>query len=167
MSRGFVKEDDLEEAPFIPPRAPLPPGMPNHVTPRGLELLLHERAKLERERSAVGGTDEECRRTLAVLDGKLALVQQRIATARVVEPRSTPPAEVRFGGTVRLMHLAGPQQGRHLTIMLVGVDEANVKEGRIAFTSPMAKALLGKRVGEEASIHAGGATIRVRIEAIT
>ncbi|MEO8732945.1 MAG: transcription elongation factor GreA, partial [Flavobacteriales bacterium] len=35
MSRGFVREDDQEEPIFIPPRATLPAGMENHVTPRG------------------------------------------------------------------------------------------------------------------------------------
>ena len=43
MSRGFVKEDDQEEAPLIPPRAPLPDGVANYVTPRGMRLLLEER----------------------------------------------------------------------------------------------------------------------------
>ena len=85
MSRGFVREDDQEEAPFIPPRAPLPDGVANYVTPRGLERLLLERTALTDERANAGGSDDERRRTQAEMDGRLALLQERINTARVVE----------------------------------------------------------------------------------
>ena len=50
MSRGFVKEGDQEETPIIPPRAALPKGATNYVTPTGLQLLLDERKQLEDER---------------------------------------------------------------------------------------------------------------------
>ena len=53
MSRGFVKEDDQEEAPFIPPRAPLPQGAINYVTPRGLHQLQQEKLRLESDRKSV------------------------------------------------------------------------------------------------------------------
>ena len=43
MSRGFVKEEDQEEAPFIPPRAALPAGVTNYVTPLGLKALQREK----------------------------------------------------------------------------------------------------------------------------
>ena len=46
MSRGFVKEEDQEEAPFIPPRAALPPGVTNYVTPQGYQELIKEREDL-------------------------------------------------------------------------------------------------------------------------
>ncbi len=49
MSRGFVKEEDQEEAPFIPPRAALPPGVTNYVTPQGHRQLLEERETLEKQ----------------------------------------------------------------------------------------------------------------------
>jgi transcription elongation factor GreB len=63
MSRGFVKEDDQEEAPFVPPRAALPDGVPDHVTPRGLQLLLDERKALEAERAGVTGCEDDRRST--------------------------------------------------------------------------------------------------------
>jgi len=47
MSRGFVKEEDQEEPPFIPPRASLPPGAINYVTPEGYQDLIKERENLE------------------------------------------------------------------------------------------------------------------------
>lgn len=166
MSRGFVREDDQEEAPFIPPRAPLPEGVANYVTPRGLELLRAERTALEQERANAAGSDDERRRAQAEVDGRLALLQERINSARVVEP-ATDHEEVRFGCTVGLLHVNGPQANaeRHWTI--VGVDEASVKEQRIAFTSPLARALLGKRVNEVAELNNGPQPQRFRILAIT
>ena len=97
MSRGFVKEDDQEEAPFIPPRAPLPDGVPNLVTPRGLRHLLEERSRLEEQRTSIGGSEMERRRSQAEIDGRLALLNERIRTARPMEPGAGMPSEVRFG----------------------------------------------------------------------
>lgn len=170
MSRGFVKEDDQEEPPFIPPRAPLPDGVPNHVTPRGLHLLHQERDELEKARGdAINDTslaDYDRRRTIAELDGRLALLQERIVTARVAEPDGKEPVDVRFGCTVIFRPHDGPQAGIERSFTLVGVDEANVKEGRIAFTAPLARALMGKRVGEWADLKLGGSDQRIEVLAI-
>lgn len=155
MSRGFVKEDDQEEAPFIPPRAPLPDGAPNLVTPRGLRQLLEERSRLEEQRSSTGGSETERRRSHAEIDGRLALLNERIRTARPVEPGTAPLSEVRFGARVTFIFRSGPQHGSERAFTIVGVDEANVSEYRIAFTSPIARTLIGKRIGERAELVLG------------
>ena len=165
MSRGFVKEDDQEEAPFIPPRAPLPDGVTNYVTPRGLELLHAERVALDNELKELlrQEADSGSSKRLAVseLEGRLALLNERIVTARVVEPTGSVD-EVRFGSTVTYRHVDGPQAGTERTFTIVGVDEADVKHGYIAFTSPLAKALMGKRGGDEFPFSAGaGGTLCV------
>ncbi|MBL7951489.1 MAG: GreA/GreB family elongation factor [Flavobacteriales bacterium] len=162
MSRGFVKEDDQEEAPFIPPRAALPDGIPNYVTPRGLRSLLEERTTLEQERASVSGSDMERRRAQAEYDGRLALLNERIVTARVVEP-TTAHTDVRFGSTVTFTHVDGPQRGVERTITIVGVDEAAVKEQRIAFTAPIARALIGKRSGDTAEFELGPTLLHLHI----
>lgn len=166
MSRGFVKEDDQEEAPFIPPRAALPNGVTNYVTPRGLKLMHDERTSLEKERASVTGSDDERRRSQAVINGKLDLLNERIVTARVVEAAEGEPEDVRFGCTVTFEHLVGPQRGKQLTFTLVGVDEASVKEGLIAFTAPIARALNGKRVGDVAKFPLGPLLQELRIISI-
>lgn len=56
MSRAFVKEDNAGELPIIPPRAALPPGATNYVTPQGLEQLRAELIALEAERTKVEAT---------------------------------------------------------------------------------------------------------------
>jgi transcription elongation factor GreB len=165
MSRGFVKEDDQEEPPFIPPRAPLPAGAVNHVTPRGMELLLKEREEWEQERARVIASamdDRARRRDLAVLNGRLDLLNERLASARVVEPIAD-PTEVRFGTTVTFTFLSGPQRGRTNTFTIVGVDEADVKQGRIAFTAPIAVALAGRSPGEEVEFRLGAEVRRLKI----
>jgi len=164
MSRGFVREDDQEEAPFIPPRAALPEGVPNHVTPRGLERLLAERSALETQRSTVQGSDDERRREQAVIDGRLDLLNERIVTARVVEKGKGVQEEVRFGSSVVFRYINGPQHGTERTFTLVGVDEASVAEQRIAFVAPVARALIGKRIGEVAQFRLG--TLDIRLEVV-
>lgn len=173
MSRGFVKEDDQEEAPFIPPRAPLPGGMPNYVTPRGHQMLLDEKGALEDERRTILEKaekeeigDVERRRELAVINGKLDLLAERIATAQLVQPEAE-PKEVRYGTTVTFKHLKGAQKGKEFTFTLVGADEANVKEGRIAFTAPIARALIGRGTGEQAKFQLGEITQELEIKKIS
>ncbi|MEZ4755625.1 MAG: GreA/GreB family elongation factor [Flavobacteriales bacterium] len=167
MSRGFVKEDDQEEAPFVPPRAPLPEGVANYVTPRGLERLLHERRQLEEQRATTGGSDQERRRMQAEVDGRLALLNERIQSARSVEPDGKPPVVVRFGTTVTFVHQAGRLKDQTFTFTITGVDEANVKEGSIAFTAPLARALMGKRKGQLAELELGSDRQRLKITAIS
>ena len=166
MSRGFVKEDDQEEAPFIPPRAPLPDGVDNYVTPAGLKALHAEREALDAERSAAYESDDARRRAWAVIDGKLALLEERIATAKVVEPTTDGPNTVRFGSTVTVLFVNGPQAGMERTFTIVGVDEASVKDGKIGFLAPIAKALIGKRVGRKASYPLGATKQELKVLAV-
>lgn len=155
MSRGFVKEDDQEETPFIPPRAPLPDNVPNYVTPRGARLLIEERERMELQRAALQGSDDERRRERAAIDGRLALLNERIVTARPVEPTEGAPADIRFGTAATIFFHSGPQRGHERTFTIVGVDEANASELRISFTSPMARALMGRRSGERITVRLG------------
>jgi transcription elongation factor GreB len=167
MSRGFVREDDQEEPVFIPPRAALPPGMENHVTPRGLQLLQEEREELEAARNGVQGSDEVARRReLAEINGKLDLLNARIASAHLVPASDKPLKTVRFGATVTFRIVKGPQEGTERTFTLVGVDEASVADGKIAFIAPIAQALLGKRVGGVAKFRLGPAVQELKVLAI-
>ena len=148
MSRGFVKEDDQEEAPMIPPRAALPAGTVNYVTPIGHKTLLEERKLLEKTRKNLPDENEtERRRAAAEIDGKLQNLNERIASARILNPKEQPSDQIRFGARVELKNLTDK------TIMkfqIVGVDEADVKQQKIAFVAPIARAVIGKKVGETA-----------------
>lgn len=151
MSRAFAREGDVDGPLVVPPRASLPPGVPNYVTARGLELLRTELTELEAERARIDADDsDEAERTrgLNYIATRIADLLARIDSARLVEPRNQPQDEVRFGATVTLRTRAGEE--RRFTI--VGVDEAAAAEGRIAFTAPIARAVLGKRVGDAATL---------------
>lgn len=168
MSRGFVKEEDQEEAPFIPPRAALPPGVTNYVTPQGHRQLLEERETLENERTNLNiSSDKDRRHATAVLGGKLNLLNERIATARILQPTEQPQDEVRFGAKVNFRFLTGSQKGQEQSFQLVGVDEANIKLRKIAFLAPLAKALTGSKVGEVVKVQMGGAPQELEILKIT
>lgn len=158
MSRAFIKEDLAESPPIIPPRAALPPGTPNYVTPRGLALLRDELAELQGQRAQVEAnhSDEADRtRQLTVLNGRLKALTERIGSAKVVDPRDQPTDQVRFGATVTLLTRKGQQPGRQQCFTLVGVDEASIAEGRVAFVAPIARALQGARVGQTVSLPVG------------
>jgi transcription elongation factor GreB len=153
MSRGFVKEEDQEEAPFIPPRAALPAGVVNYVTPAGMEKLLAEKQMLEQERQRNQQENElERRRANMVVDGKMQLLEERIASARILKPEDQPQNEVRFGA---LVHLKAQDGKNDLQFRIVGVDEASVKNQLIAFTAPVARAVTGKKAGEEVNLKLG------------
>ncbi|WP_026838680.1 GreA/GreB family elongation factor [Gillisia sp. JM1] len=157
MSRGFVKEDDQEEAPFIPARSVLPLGEINYVTPFGYEKLIKERGELEHSISTLEiDEDKERRHTLAILNGKLNLLIDRISSARILDPKEQPQNEVRFGALISFKFLTGDQKGSVKEFQIVGVDEANIKENKIAFVAPLAKALTGKKVEEKAEVFMAG-----------
>jgi transcription elongation factor GreB len=154
MSKAFTK-DDAPQAPLvIPPRAPLPPGTPNYVTARGIALLRAELAELEAERARLNGDerDPERARKLVVTDARIADLAARIATASVVDPRGQPRDRVRFGATVTLRTLSGDSAGEERRFVLVGVDEAAPAAGRVAFLAPIARAIMGLRVGDTATL---------------
>ena len=164
MSRGFVKEEDQEEAPFIPPRAALPPGVTNYVTPQGLEALQKEKVQLEKEWAELEDLSEtESRRARAVIDGKLDLLNERIASARVLKPEEQPQEEVRFGAFVELKDL---KTGNLQDFQIVGVDEADVKQKKIAFVAPIVRAITGKKEGEVAQFQLGNEQRELEIKKI-
>lgn len=161
MSRGFVREDDQEEAPFIPPRAALPAGVTNYVTPEGYALLVEERESLEsRLRDLDIRDDKERRHATAVLSGKLGLLNQRISSARILDPRNQPGEVVRFGAWVDLKNLSDQSVQ---TFQIVGVDQADVKKQKISFIAPIARAVTGKTAGELVELNLGGELRRLEI----
>jgi len=143
MSRAFVKEDS---------NAPPPPlierpvsAAPNRVTPRGLGLIQEEIARLE---AAIGAAPDE--EAAALLRRDLRYWSARSASAQLVEPDPAPEA-VGFGARVTIR-----RGGATSEIEIVGEDEADPAEGRIAWTSPLARALDEAEPGETVELEAGG-----------
>ena len=162
MSKAFTSEEATLEV-VVPPRAPLPPGVSNYVTARGLELLRAERRELEGARAALADGPEEGRgAALAAWSQRLAELEQRLASAELVEPGSARQGVVRFGSKVTVADASGQEK----TYEIVGVDEADPAAGRVAFLSPLAKALLGHEVGDSVRVQTPGKAQELEISAI-
>ncbi len=148
MSRGFVKEDDQEEIPIVPPRADLPEGITNYVTQVGMGKLLQEKQELIKERDELDATNEKEKRIASnFINAKLQLLNNRISIAKIVELAKQPQNEIRFGATVTLKINAEKKLHNY---QIVGVDEADISNGKISFISPIAKLLTNKKVGDKA-----------------
>ncbi|OUS19780.1 transcription elongation factor GreA [Nonlabens dokdonensis] len=164
MSRGFVREGDQEEPVVIPQRAVLPDGVVNYVTPSGFIELKEELQGLENDFSSIEIEDEtERRREQTLIQGKINLLKERIATARPIDLKSQPQDEVRFGATVIFKNLNSNSSQK---ITITGVDEANVAQGKISFTTPIAKALTGAQVGDKVHFKLGNEIRPLLIESI-
>ncbi|MGV8962438.1 MAG: GreA/GreB family elongation factor [Candidatus Saccharimonadaceae bacterium] len=150
MSRAFVNEDEQQEVPFVAPRADLPEGATNYVTPFGMEALLKEKEELLAELKRLNA-EEEIGLLIAqkVVNTKLLMLEKRIVSAHVVPHEEQDKSEVRFGSTV-LLQIGRSTKTRKLQI--VGVDEANLKDNKIAFTSPLGALLMNKKVGANATL---------------
>jgi transcription elongation factor GreB len=145
MSKAFTKEEASDAGLVIRTRAPLPPDVPNYVTARGLSLLESELHQLEAERDTLErSTDEKERQRLPTLYARITEVAARVHGTVVVDVAEDQKDEVRLGARVTVRDGAG----RERRFQIVGVDEANGAEGRLAFVAPMARALLGRKVGE-------------------
>ena len=153
MSRGFVKEGDQEEVPMILPRAFLPSGVTNYVTPEGLRLLHDEMESLKEEWTAAGSNYV----TKNYLDAKMRLLSERISSAVVVDTTKANPDVVSFGMYVRY---------NDKTIRIVGVDEADASKGLISFLSPIAKSLIGKKKGDKFEIKVPRGTETIEIQEV-
>ena len=163
MSRAFVKEGAPETPLVIPPRPPLPAGVPNYVTPSGLAALRAEKADLEARRASLGGGEARAREELT---GRLKGLVERIAVAQVVDPDRIALDRVRFGTVVEV---EGADGGRR-SFQIVGVDEAaaaSVEGGVIAFTAPIARAIVGKAVGQSGDLETPNGTERLTVVSIS
>ena len=85
-------------------------------------------------------------------EARLRHVETQLATAEIIDVTTLPESDlVVFGATIDLLDVESDEE---LTYRLVGREEADVKNGDVSFDSPIGKALLGKRVGEESTVRA-------------
>jgi transcription elongation factor GreB len=146
VSKAFTKEETDDAPVVIPRRPPLPDGVANYVTPVGLSAYRAELAALKDERAALGvaNEDPELTRKHVILQARIAELEARLASAQLVEVVQEPRDLVRFGARVTVRDANGHDRSYHI----VGVDEADPSNGRITFVAPLARALLGRTLGE-------------------
>jgi transcription elongation factor GreA len=145
------------------------------ITPEGLEALKAELDRLEGEARRdiaqrikaareLGDLSENAEYHIAKedqahLETKIARLNERLRAARVVEAPTDSDVVV-FGTTVTV---ADDEVGREATWTLVGPTEADVSAGKLSAESPMAKALMGRRPGDEVEVHTPRGVRRQRV----
>lgn len=140
------------------------------LTLRGAELLRNELQRLKTiERPAVIAAIAEARshgdlsenaeydaakERQGFIEGRIKEVDGKLGNAQIIDPASLDAdGRVVFAATV---DLEDANTGATVTYQIVGDDEADIKEGRLSFNSPMARALIGKFAGDVAEVHAPG-----------
>ncbi|MHA6692636.1 transcription elongation factor GreA [Devosia sp. A449] len=151
MSVAFTKEESAETASeTLLPDRPISPE-PNLVTAAGLAALEQalETARLAYDAAMLIEDVNEKRRQAAGPLRDLRYYADRVRTAQLVPQASTSDV-VAFGGRVTFQR----DDGRVQTYRIVGEDEADPKAGSISYVSPIARALMGKQVGDVVSVGA-------------
>ncbi len=150
----------------------------NYITPLGIQKLkaeYHELMHVERPKVvevvtwAAGNGDRSenadyqyGKKRLREIDRRVHFLIQRIDKAEVIDPKTVKSLTVVFGATVKIVN----EDGQEMTYQVVGEDEFEIKLGKVSWKSPLARALLGKRVGDEVIIHKPKGEERVTIEEI-
>jgi transcription elongation GreA/GreB family factor len=145
MSVAFVREESAEAAQEVslPPR-PIS-AHPNLVTQSGLRALDHALAESQQALKAAQAIADanDRRRALELAARDVRYFADRVASA-VAQPEPADALVVAFGSKVTILR----DDDRRQTFRIVGEDEADPRSGSIAYVSPLARRLIGKRVGE-------------------
>jgi transcription elongation factor GreB len=159
MSRAFVKDNDGDAQDALPD-LPLSEH-PNYVTPHGNTRLRERLAETRASRDALKPGENNTldqQRELASLERQLRWLNTRVNSAIEMDLSKQPRDRVAFGAIVTVDSDEGERRWQ-----IVGEDEADAEHGLVSYVSPLAKALLGARVGDEVRWErpAGDVTIEV------
>lgn len=92
-----------------------------------------------------------------MIEARIAEIEDRLARAEVIDTSHMSDDKVRFGARVSMEEV---ETGKEVQYRIVGADEADIGQGLISVTSPVAQALVGKQVGDEVRVMApGGAKV--------
>lgn len=147
MSKAFTRENDdsLDEV-ALSRAATLPSGARNRMTADGAERLRTELTALaeQKARLAENGEGEIGRDELRRVSARMQALAQKLADVDVITLSDGPGDEVRFGGFVTIRDSEGTED----EYRLVGVDEVDFDAGWISWLSPLAQAVIGRKVGD-------------------
>jgi len=152
----------------------------NPMTSRGAEMLRAELKRLKSEdrpnvikaiaeARSHGDLSENAeyhaaREQQGFIEGRIAEIESKLSTADIIDvAQLSQNGKVVFGATV---DLEGEDDGKTVTYTIVGEDEADIRAARIAVTSPIARALIGKSEGDVVEVAAPGGTRSYEIVAV-
>ncbi|HLV64803.1 MAG TPA: transcription elongation factor GreA [Polyangiaceae bacterium] len=148
------------------------------MTPAGAQKLRDELMRLKEERPKIsreigiarehGDLSENAEYHAAkerqgLVEARIKDIEDKLARAEIIDPSKLSGDRVRFGATVTLTNLDTDEEQ---TFRIVGADEADVDSGSISVSAPLARALIGKSIGDEVVIKLPGGTRRFEIGAI-
>ena len=180
MSKAFTKESDAgDEDDELGALPPIPQGSKNYITPGGYQRLRDELlALIDTERPQVveivhwaasnGDRSENGdylygKKRLREIDRRIRFLTKRLEIAEVVDPAlHAGRDQIFFGATVT--YLEDGETEREVTIL--GIDEADSAQGQISWISPVARALLKARVGDEVQLPTPGGLRALEIVAV-
>jgi transcription elongation factor GreA len=129
----------------------------------GYELIAAELQRLKLERPEVIDAIEEARahgdlsenaeyhaakERQGQIEASIADLEDRMSRAVVIDPRDLSGDKIVFGATVRLLD----EDDKPITYQIVGQMEADAKQGKISYNSPLGRALIGRKVGEDVEV---------------
>lgn len=133
-----------------------------HMTPEGFKILEDELKNLKfverpavvnaiAEARALGDLSENAEYQYAknkqgFIEGRIKELESKLARAEVINITKLTGTSVKFGSTVTICDINTDEE---ITYKIVGVDEADIKMKRLSIESPLARALIGKEVGDE------------------
>src|SRR5256885_14104552 len=174
MNKAFTKEDEQEDGDELLDDAPRPKGT-EHITPEGYRVLeaelkrlwTVERPKVTEEVSAAAAQGDRSenaeyiygKKKLREIDRRVRFLRKRIDALVVVPPPKDQMDRVFFGAWFTIED----EDGKEMTYRIVGTDEIDLAARKISVASPVAQALLGKRVGETAIVNRPRGQVEVTV----
>jgi transcription elongation factor GreB len=159
MSRAFVKGDDTDLSGEELPERPVS-SQPNYVTQDGLDQLRRRYEALQQQHAELKAAGEDFDKPkLTEIERDLRYFSQRLESAILVDPTKEPHDEVHFAATVE----AEDEEGTTHRFKIVGEDEADVATGKVSWTSPLARAMMGSRVGDTVKWHRPAGEVELEI----
>ena len=123
----------------------------NVARPKVIEAIAEARAHGDLKENA---EYHAAREQQSFIEGRIAEINAKLGNAQIIDVSTMPATgKVIFGATVDLVE---EETGAEVTYQIVGEDEANINEGKISVTSPIARALIGKQEGDIAEVQAPG-----------
>lgn len=153
--------------------------MPTPITKKGYEALKAELDRLRKEERpkvieaiaearshgdlSENAEYEAAKERQGFIEARINEVERKLAEARIIETANLSSETVVFGATVVLLDVQANQQRQYT---LVGQDEADLKNGKISVQSPVGKALIGRRVGDQVEVTAPAKVVEYEIREI-